>query len=93
VRLVIREELLWSTRKACRLNRKLLSCTTVAAANSALFYMPRDEFGHLEHADLALAVENRSERVVGVDLSSLGFVLKAVLLDVVPKLLSQFGTG
>jgi hypothetical protein len=43
--LVIREELLWSKRKACTLNR-----TTVAAANSALFYMPRDEFGHLEHA-------------------------------------------
>ena len=54
MRLVIREELLWSKRKACTLNRKLLSCTTVAAANSALFYMPRDEFGHLEHADLLL---------------------------------------
>ena len=55
--------------------------------------MARDELGHLEHADLALAVENRSERVVGVDLRSLGFVLKTVLLDVVPKLLRQFGTG
>jgi len=53
----------------------------------------RDELGHLEHADLALAVENRSERVVGVDLSSLRFVLKAVLLDLVPELLSEFGTG
>jgi len=55
--------------------------------------MARDELSHLEHAHLALAVENRSERVVGVDLSPLGFVLKAVLLDVVPKLLGQFGTG
>jgi hypothetical protein len=59
----------------------------------SLTNVARDELGHLEHADLAFAVENRSERVVGVDLSSLGFVLKAVLLDVVPKLLSQFGTG
>jgi len=55
--------------------------------------MARDELGHLEHADLALAVENRSERVVGVNLRPFGFVLKAVLLDVVPKLLGQFGTG
>jgi hypothetical protein len=53
----------------------------------------RDELRHLEHADLALAIENRSERVVGVDLRSFRFVLKAVLLDVVPKLLGQFGTG
>ena len=55
--------------------------------------MPRDELGHLEHADLALAVENRSERVVGVNLRLFGFVLKAVLLDVVPKLFGHFGTG
>ena len=55
--------------------------------------MARDELRHLEHADLALAIENRSERVVSVDLRSLRFVLKAVLLDVVPKLLGQFGTG
>ena len=55
--------------------------------------MARDELRHLEHADLALAIENRSKRVVGVDLRSLRFVLKAVLLDVVPKLLRQFGTG
>ena len=55
--------------------------------------MARDELGHLKHADLALAVENRSERIVGIDLSSLSLVLKAVLLDVVPKLLCQFGTG
>ena len=52
----------------------------------------RDEFGHLEHAHLALAVENRAERIVGVDLRSLGLVLKTVFLDVVPKLLGQFGT-
>jgi hypothetical protein len=55
--------------------------------------MARDEFGHLEHADLALAIENRSERIISVDLSPLRFVLKAVLLDVVPKLFGEFGTG
>ena len=30
--------------------------------------MSRDEFGHLEHADLALAVEDRPERIVRIDL-------------------------
>ena len=57
--------------------------------NRGLSDVARDELGHLEHADLALAVKNRSERIVGVDLRSLGFVLKTVLLDVVPKLLGQ----
>ena len=52
----------------------------------------RDELRHLEHTDLALAVENRSKRIVGVDLSSLYLVLKTVFLDVVPKLLGQLGT-
>jgi len=55
--------------------------------------MARDEFGHLEHTDLTLAIENRSKRIVSVDLSPLCLVLKAVLFDVVPKLLGQFGTG
>jgi len=52
----------------------------------------RDEFGHLEHAHLALAVKNCPERVVGVDLGALCLVLKTVLLDVVPKLLGHLGT-
>jgi len=52
----------------------------------------RDELGHLEHAHLALAVKNRPERIVGVDLSSLRFVLKTVLFDVVPKPLGELGT-
>ena len=54
--------------------------------------MTRDELRHLEHADLALAVENRSERIVGVNLGSLRFVLQTVLLDVVPELLGKLGT-
>ena len=55
--------------------------------------MAGNELGHFKHTDLALAIENRSQRIVSVDLSSLCFVLKAVLLDIVPKLLGQFGTG
>ena len=55
--------------------------------------MSRDELGHLEHVDLALAVKYRLERIVRVNLSSLFFVLKTVLLDVGPKLLGELGTG
>jgi len=49
--------------------------------------MLRDEFGHLEHANLALAVKYRPERVVGVDHDSFLFVLQTAPLDVCPKLL------
>ena len=48
--------------------------------------MPGDQLGHLEHADLALAIEDGAERVVSVDLGSLFLVLETVLLDVVPEL-------
>ena len=54
--------------------------------------MSRDELCHLEHADLALAVEDRSERIVGVDLGSLYLVLQTIFLDVVPELLGELGT-
>jgi len=54
--------------------------------------MSRDELRHLEHADLALAVEYGPHRVVGVDLGSLRFVLETVLLDVVPELFRKLGT-
>jgi hypothetical protein len=33
--------------------------------------MPRDEFGHLEHADLLLATKDNFQRVIGVDQSPL----------------------
>ena len=49
-----------------------------------------DKLGHLEHTDLALAVKYRLEIVVRVNLRSLFLILKAVLLDVIPKLLGQF---
>ena len=41
----------------------------IAAANSPmrLFYMCRDEFGHLEPADLLLATKDHLQRLIGVD--------------------------
>ena len=44
--------------------------------------MPRDEFGHLEHADLLLATKDNFQRVIGVDQSPLLLVLQLVLLDI-----------
>ena len=49
-----------------------------------------DKLSHLEHTDLALAVKYRLEILVRVNLRSLFLILKAVLLDVIPKLLGQF---
>ena len=46
--------------------------------------MPRDEFGHLEHADLLLATKDNFQRVIGVDQSPLLLVLQLVLLGIVP---------
>ena len=53
----------------------------------------RDKFCHLEHINLTLAVENRLERSVRIDLSSFFLVLKIVLLDVAPQLLREFRSG
>ena len=55
--------------------------------------MSGDELGHLEHADLALAVEDGLERVVRIDHRSFFLILATVLLDVVPELLGELGTG
>ena len=54
--------------------------------NPDLLQMLRDEFGHLEHAHLALAIKYRPESVVGVDHDSFLFVLQTAPLDVCPKL-------
>jgi len=54
--------------------------------------MPGDEFRHLEHAHLALAVKYGPEGVIRVDLRSFFLVLKTVLLDVVPELFGELGT-
>ena len=55
--------------------------------------MSRDELGHLEHADLTLAVEDGFERVVRINHRSLFLILATVLLDVVPEFLGELGTG
>jgi len=49
--------------------------------------MPGDQFGHLKHADLLLAVEHGLESFVGIDERPFLGILKFVLLDVVPELL------
>ena len=54
--------------------------------------MPRDKFRHLEHADLALAIEHRPHGIVRIDHGSFLFVLQAVLLDVFPEFLGELRT-
>ena len=54
--------------------------------------MSRDEFGHLEHADLTLAVKDRLERIVRINHRSLFLILTSVLLDVVPEFFGELGT-
>ena len=57
------------------------------------FYMPRHQLRHLEHAHLLFAIENRFERLVGIDQRPLLGILELVLLDVVPQLLGEFTAG
>jgi hypothetical protein len=54
--------------------------------------MSGDELGHLEHADLALAVKYRPERIVRINHRSLFLILATVLLDVVPEFFGELGT-
>ena len=54
--------------------------------------MSGNEFGHLEHAHLALAIKHRPECIVRIDHRSLLFILATVLLDIVPKLFGKLGT-
>jgi len=58
-----------------------------------LLDVPRDELGHLEHADLALAIEHWLERIVRINHGPFFLILATVLLDVVPELLGKLGTG
>ena len=58
-----------------------------------LLDVPRDELGHLEHADLALPVEDGLERIVRIEHGPFLVILATVLLDVVPELLGELGTG
>jgi hypothetical protein len=58
----------------------------------SLLNVSRDEFGHLEHADLALAVEHWLERVIRIYHGALFLILAALLLDVFPQLFGKLGT-
>ena len=48
-----------------------------------------DQFGHFEHADLALPVKNWFERIVRIDHGPLFLVLASIFLDVIPELLGE----
>ena len=58
-------------------------------SGKVLLDVPGDEFGHLEHADLALAVKDWFERIVRIDHGPLFLVLASILLDVIPELLGE----
>src|SRR4051812_13803156 len=64
-------------------------CTTMPVARSA--HVLRDELGHLEHRHLGLAIEDLLQVGIGVDVALVLLVLEAVLLDVDPQLLGDFG--
>ncbi len=55
--------------------------------------MYRDKFGHLEHRHLGLATKHSFQRCVGIDIPSVFFVLKIVLLDVIPEFFGELATG
>ena len=55
--------------------------------------MLADQLGHVEHAHLSLAVEDRLEGVVGIDHAAVLFVLEAILLNVDPEFLRHFRAG
>ena len=61
----------------------------IRALVGLLFKMSRNEFAHLEHADLTFAIEDRLERVIRIDHGSFLFILATVLLDVVPELFGK----
>ena len=56
-----------------------------------LLQVPGDQFGHLEHADLLLAIEDDLQCGIRVDEGLLLGVLELVFLDVIPELLGEFG--
>ena len=58
-----------------------------------LLQVPGDQFGHLEHADLLLAIEDDLQCGIRVDEGLLLGVLELVFLDVIPELLGEFGPG
>src|SRR3954465_2001389 len=62
-----------------------------AMAGVVLLEVLAHQLGHLEHVDRRLAAEHGLQRVVGLDHALVLLVLEAVLLDVRPELLGDFG--
>jgi hypothetical protein len=52
-----------------------------------------DQFGHLEHADLGLAIEDDLQCIICIDHGLFSLVLETILFDVFPKLLRELATG
>src|SRR5271157_6269017 len=61
-----------------------------AVGTALLLHMPGDQFGHLEHADLLLAIEDGLQGLVAIDESLLLLVLQPVLANISPKFFGQF---
>ena len=71
-----------------------LSTSGIFLKKSAeLLDVARNELGHFEHRHLGLATENSFESSVGVDVAFIFFILKLVLLDVVPEFFGELTTG
>ena len=51
--------------------------------------MLADQLRHVEHADLSFATKDNFESSVGIDVTTILFVLKTILLDVHPELLGE----
>ena len=55
--------------------------------------MIEDEFGHLEHADAVFTAEDLPQLFVGLNEGFVFWVLKIVIVDVIPELLCDFCVG
>ena len=58
-------------------------------AMGKLAQVTRDELGHLEHRNLALAAKERAELIVGHDIALVLRVLEVVRLNVLPQFLND----
>ena len=52
-----------------------------------------DEFGHFKHIDRFFAVKHFLQVAVGVDVASIGRILKIVAFNIDPKIFDDLRTG
>src|SRR5580658_6562925 len=79
---------------AVQVNQELRPSALSVSSRPPLFlHMPGHQLGHLEHADLLLAVEDGLQILVSVDKGPLLCILKSVLADVAPEFFGQLGPG